>query len=236
MLITELRADARYLVSPSLTSTGYPDAALDRNLNNWYETVCGWLIAADGEWEFNGTIMYRDFLTGVTTYQMPSALIRLYKAEVMYQTGGSFVPVNPINIQALQDSAEGNATRTGDDVTRPTIEVYGDFVEIRPAPEEDVVNGIKLWIQKELLALDGSVNKLPDLPKPVHRALSVGAAFDYAIAKEMYEKAAELKRLIYGDPRVKDDEDSIKKMVENLQAIKAGNRRHQAVARRRSYR
>lgn len=236
MLITDLRTDARYLISPSLTATGYPDAALDRNMNRWYRTLLGWAIAAQGEWETSGSIIYRDFLAGVTQYQIPSNLLRIYKAEAMYATGGAFVPITAISVQQEQDVAEGNTTRPSDDVTHPTMEVFGQFLEVRPAPVADVVNGLKIWIQKDLLDIDATVNKLPDLLEPVVRGLSTGAAYDFAVSKEMWQKAGELKRILYGDPRVKDDEDSIKKMVENLYAMRTGNRRDRLTARRSSFR
>lgn len=234
MNLSTLQTDARYLISPQLTSAEYPDTDLNRNLNNWYRTLTGWIVPLQGDWEIGGDIVYRDFQTAVTDYEVPSTLLRIFKGEVMYTTGGEFVPLEFTSVQRNQGSVEGNTERTFDDVTHPTAELFGDFVQIRPAPEETVVNGIKLWIQFDLVELD-STNNVPDLVTPVQRILSIGAAHDYAIAEEMYKKADSLNALIFGNPRNRDDY-GLKGEVEKLYNERSGARRDTLQARRRSYR
>ena len=233
MILSKLRTDARYLISPQLTSTEYPDVALDRNLNTWYREVMSWIIPIQGEWELGGDILYRDFANGITDYEIPQQLLRLFKAEVMYETGGEFVAVQMISIQANQASVEGNSTRTFDDVTKPTSEVFGNFIQIRPAPSETVVNGVKIWAQVDFEDLVDD-SDLPEFVEPVQRALSIGAAADYCLGEEMYTKYRELRKRLYGDPNVVDDR-GIKGIVEDIYSIRSGARRDQIRARRRSY-
>ena len=233
MELTTIRTDARFLVSPQLTSSDYPDADLDRNLNRWYRTAIGWIIPEQGDWEIGGDIITRDVAEGVTDYDIPSNLFRVYKGEIMFTTGGSFVPLDFISVQREQQAVEGNSARVSDDVNHPTCEVFGDYFQIRPAGTEAVVNGIKMWVQMDLVDVD-SENDVPNLLEPVQRLLSIGAAYDYALGEEMYKKANELKKLIYGDPALNNDV-GIKGMIEELYANRAGARRDRLSAKRGNF-
>jgi hypothetical protein len=233
MELTTLRTDARFLVSPQLTSSDYGDTELDRNINRWYRTAIGWIIPVQGDWEVNGDIMYRDVQEGVTEYELPTQLLRIYKGEIMYTTNGEFVPLEFISVQKDQLAVEGNSSRVRDDVTRPTCELFGDIAEIKPAGSETVVNGIKFWIQTSFQELDTS-NDVPQLLEPVQELLSVGAAYDYAQAEEMWKKAAELKKRIFGDPSVRDDL-GLKGMIEDLYTNRSGARRHRLSVKKKNF-
>jgi len=242
MYLSDLRTDARYHVSPQLTINDYSDAEVDRNLNHWYKEIGAWIIGSEGEWELRGDILTRDFQAGVTQYQVPRNFFRIYKCEVMYTAAGSFVPVDFINVQANQGSVEGNASRSRDDVSSPTAELFGDIVDIRPSiavGQPDVVNGIKLWAQIDFQDLVNA-HDIPDLMEPVQRGISVGAAMDFCLAEEMYTKYRELKKRLYGDPSLVSEDGSpdkgIRGLVEKLYSVRAGVHRDQIAARRRSYR
>lgn len=233
MELTTIRTDSRFLVSPQLTSTDYPDTDLDRNVNRWYRTAIGWIVPIQGDWEVNGDIMYRDVEEGVTDYEIPANLLRIYKGEIMYTTGGEFQPIDFISVQRDQHLVEGNSTRLRDDETKPTCELFGDYAQIRPAGTEAVVNGIKFWVQMDFQDIDTS-NDVPQLLEPVQRLLSIGAAYDYALAEEMWKKAAELKKLIFGDPSAREDL-GLKGMIEDLYSNRSGARRQRLAAKRQSY-
>lgn len=236
MDLSSIRTDARYQVSPQLTSVQYPDVDLDRNANTWYKKAIGWIVGIQGDWQMGGEIIHRDFEPGVTTYALPRELIRIYKGEVMYETGSTFVPLYFRDVQANQGDVEGNDTRYGDDTTQPTADLMGANIVIRPAIEatgETVVNGIRLWAQMSLNDLD-EANDIPELLEPVQRLISVGAAMEFAAAEEMWTKYRELKYQIFGDPRVKDDE-GIRGELKVLYSIRSGAKRDNMNARRRSY-
>ena len=234
MELTDLQSDARYLISPQLTSTEYGDTELNRNLNRAYRTVLGWVVPILGDWEIQGDILYRDLQDGVTDYELPSNIIRIYKAEVMYTTGGSFVPVDFLSVQANQGDVEGNATRVRDDVNNPTAEMFGNIIQLRPAPEEDVVNGFKIWAQTDFVDLSTN-NNVPDLMEPIQRAISILAAIDYAVAEEMYKKSDELRKMLFGDAS-KPGDTGVKGMCEELYSVRLGARRDGLKARKRNYR
>lgn len=232
MILSTLRTDTRYLISPQLTSTQYTDAQVNRNLNIAYRTVLAWVLTIEGDWEISGDVLYKDFEAGVTVYALPANLIRIYKGEVMYTTGGSFVPLNFISVQANQGSVEGNVSRVFDDPGTPTAELFADEIEIRPAPDETVVNGIKIWAQLVFEDLsDGADTEVPELLEPVQRAISLLAAIDYAVSHDMFQKANELRKMLFGDSN-KIGDTGIKGLVENLYSIRLGSRRDNLRARR----
>ena len=237
MDIVALRTDARYNVGPQIDSTKYPDTAVDRNLNFWYREVLGWIIPLRTEWEMQGEIMWIDGQINVTDYEIPSNLLRIYKIEAKLSNSASFVPCTPISVADKGNIAEGNTTRTEDDASFPTVEVFGDFIQIRPAFSENVVNGLKIWVQEDFADLTATPPyDVPNLMNPVRRALSLGAAMDYCASHEMWIKYRELKRRMYGDPNVKDDTGEKGKVIA-LYSNKPGQRRRGVSARRRtSYR
>lgn len=234
MLLQDLRDDARFLISPQLTAAQYSDAILDKNLNNWYRTVLGWVVPEQGEWEIQGDYLVIDLIKDVSEYEIPVGLIRIYKAEIMYANGGKYTPLEQYDPQRNQQVAIGNDTIVGSSTATPTLQVFGDFLKVDPAPTENVTNGFKIWAQLDFKDMDDTLN-LPDLNPLIHRTISIGGAFDYALSKEMWQKALEFKRLLYGDTRVPNDL-GFKGQVEKLYAMRTGDRRDRFTAKPRSYR
>ena len=235
MDIVALRTDARYNVGPQITATQYPDTDVDRNLNFWYREVLSWIVPLGGEWEMQGEIMWIDGQEDVTDYEIPSNLLRIYKVEARLSNNSDFVECIPLNV-AGQTTVEGNPTRDIDDATRPTVEVFGDYLQVRPGFSEDVVNGLKIWVQEDFADLSITPPyDVPNLMNPVRRAMSIGAAMDFCGAHEMWNKYRELKKRLYGDPNVKDDVGEKGKVIA-LYSVKAGQRRPRIGTRRQSYR
>lgn len=236
MNLADIRTDTRYMISPQLTSSDYSDVNLDRNANQWYKKIVGWAIVAGDDWQVAGETIYKHFKSGVSTYALPVELVRILKGEVLYSTGGSFVPLTFFDPMRNQDAVEGNDTRAFDDESHPTAELLGNDIVIRPAQTTgaDIVNGIVLHVQMSLPDLD-TTDDFPQLMDVVHRAICKGAAYDYCLAEEMWNKARELKYEIFGDPRVKDDVGLVGE-IKSLYSMRSAAYRDQVSARRRSYR
>ena len=236
MNLATIRTDARYAISPQITSAEYADTDLDRNANEWYKKAIGWAVAAGDDWQMAGEKIYRDFKSGITTYTLPVQLIRVLKGEVLYSTGGSFVPLTFIDPSRDQGSVEANDTRTIDDPLHPTAELLGNNIEIRPAQTTGatITNGIVLTAQLTLADMDTTDDE-PQLVDVVHRIVSKGAAYDYCLAEEMWNKAREIKYEIFGDPRVKDDAGLVGEL-KALYSMRSAAYRDQVAPRRRSYR
>lgn len=235
MDLSTIRTDARYAVNPQLTSTEYPDADLDRNANAWYRKAVGIAVVAGDDWQIGGDVIYRDFKNGVTDYDLPTGLLRVLKGEALYSTGGSYVPITFIDQGQNQKTVEGNTTRDIDDASRPTADLLGTNIIVRPAQTTgaDIVNGLRLTVQMVLADLVDTSDE-PLLLEPIQRFISKGAAFDFCMSEEMFTKAREIKYEIFGDPRVKDDAGIVGE-IKGLYSIRASGGRDQLSARRRSY-
>jgi len=236
MNLATIRTDTRYTVSPQLTSAEYSNTDLDRNANEWYKKAVGWAVTAGDDWHVAGETIYRHFKSGITTYDLPVELLRIMKGEVLYSTGGDFVPLTFIDPMRLQDSVEGNDTRIVDNPAKPTAQLLGNNLIIRPAQTtgSTIVNGIMLQVQISFADLYSTDNE-PQMIDVVHRVVSKGAAFDYCMAEEMWTKARELKYEIFGDPRVKGDGGLVEE-IKNLYSMRSAAYRDQVAPRRRSYR
>ena len=235
MDLAELITDARYNVSKNLSSSEYPDADVTRNINLWYQRVIGWVMADDGEWEAQGDIITTNLVNGQMNYQIPAKLLRIYRAEIRYETGGEFEILEPISVKEQTYYAEGNTDREIDDVNNPTIEVFGDYFQVRPAPSQNVTNGLKLWVQIAPSDLDsGTGITVPNLLQPVQRVLSKGAAMDYALSEEMYDKYRALKDEIYGSAQHPQDE-GFKGDISSVYSRRTGHRQDRVQPFRKSY-
>ena len=162
--------------------------------------------------------------------------MRILKGEILYSTGGTFVPLTFTDPMKNQGSVEGNSTRTFDDAGNPTAQLLGNNLIVRPAQTTGatIVNGIVLYVQMNFAEMDSSDDK-PQLMNVVHRVVSKGAAYDYCLTEEMWNKAREIKYEIFGDPRVKDDAGLIGE-IKSLYSIRSAAYRDQVSPRRRSYR
>lgn len=224
MLLPDIITDARYHISPECTSAIYPDAKITVNANLWYQKVLSWIIPEQGEWEVNGDILTIDTVVGQTDYEIPVTFLRIYKAELLYSAGGQYVPLTQISVQRNQEIAEGNTSRPEDSVLAPTIEVFGDFIQIKPAPTVAVANGLKMWAQLSFEELSNT-ESLPDMPEPVHRVLSYGAALDFCLSKEMWNKVNALKKMLYGDRSVDPGDGGLKGEIIAMYSTRTGDRR-----------
>lgn len=208
MDLAAIRTDTRFLISKQLTATEYADVDVDRNVNLWQDKVLSWIIPAQDNWQISAQPLFLDAKANVITYQTPTTqrLIRIYRVELKASNAGQYRLCRVIDEQRIENWTEGNTTRTIDNATEPTVEFFGPYMNLRPAPTEDVVNGIRITVQLSSVDLDIVTNKIPELVRPVHRILSMGAALDFAKSLSMKSKAQELKYAIYGDPSVRGDQ------------------------------
>lgn len=233
MELIDIRTDARYHISPQLTSSEYPDVDLDRNANRWYRTIIAWALLAGGEWKIQGDTAAIDFPLDGSVF-IPNNLLTINRVEVKYPNSTGYVIAYPETLIEQQSGAETNATRPGDDQNRPTFRLFGKQLIIRPAPASIVTNGINVFLQKDVTDLDAVTYTEPQVMEPVKRAISYGAAMDFCLTKEMWNKYRELKKIIFGDSSIPNDT-GIKGLIDNLYSVRADVRRDSIRSRRRSY-
>ncbi|MDQ3816318.1 MAG: hypothetical protein M3362_01340 [Acidobacteriota bacterium] len=160
--------------------------------NAWLDRAVGVILAADNRWQWDDT-NYSDaptgtinIISGTDTYDLPTTwnLLRLERFEILNSAGVATL-LSPID-QA--DIAEGYTTYQGTAGSPLEIDVRGNKLTLKPAPNYTLSGGLRVYYQRRpyYFAADGTDdNKEPGIPSIAHRLLSYGPAYDYAIEKTL---------------------------------------------------
>jgi len=185
--LVNLRSDARYLVFGDSTNTVYGDTDLDRNINRWYNTVIAWILTANGDWQVNGEIATTNLVSGQREYLLPTDILKLNEVYIKPVSTGNYLKSKQ---KDLANIATDNDTYVP---SYPQFDLLDNsiFIYTQDGVINTVTAGLKVIYQKDLTELTGT--SAPNLAEPFKRLLSIGAAFDYCIANEMYSKAKGLK-------------------------------------------
>lgn len=202
MQLTDLQTDTRYLISPQLTATDYPNTDLNRNINRWYRRTLGWVFAAMGKWSATEEFAYTDSVIGQVEYPLPTSLLRLKRIEFKYDSTGQYVLGKNFSEQQVR-AALGDNILLGASTADPYYRLGDTSLFVYPQFTAVVTGGIRVEYNKDVVDLSSGTD-IPDMLSVVHQILSVGAAYDFALAKEMRLKAEELRRLIFGIPGFPD--------------------------------
>lgn len=196
MTLTNLRADARYLVFGDSANTQYGNTDLDRNLNKAYLKYLAIAMSYCGKWQVKGTYAYIDLVAGVYKYDLISTILKFNRVEAKLTAAGSYEIVNPIEIFNLKEPIEDYKPVT------PEYDLRDGYITIYTSTTiEAVTNGLKLWVQGNITALAGTSDE-PDLPEPFIDLITLDAALTYCLAKEKTKKGREIERQI--DKRLPD--------------------------------
>ena len=232
MTIADINAEARSLCDADTTS--YIAADLLRRVNNAYETVIGWLINADGTWQFDdsnytdipeGTI---DLTTAVASYTFSDELLQVEEVSVK-DTGGTYRRIEPFDPSEIGMTAQEHFN---DQTGRPTHydKITDDTIKLYPTPITGSVTltaGLKVRFKRKAdLYTSAQVTtgtKVPGFASPWHSILAYMAAIPYCMSYKkdrvgLYEKRVEdLKReLIANYGRRERD----KRKVATMQSIR----------------
>lgn len=192
--IADLNSEARDLCDADTTS--YPAAALLRRINYAYEIVVGWIIGADGTWQFDDT-NYTNFPIGTYTltagtgrYSFNDKFLQLEEVQILRAgTGGNYEIIPPLDQKEL-----------GDQIT-PLDEIYSengfpqfydkvsdDTIELFPSPasaDVNLTNGLKIRFKRTAdLYTSAQVTtgtKEPGFASSFHSILSYMAARPYCL-------------------------------------------------------
>ena len=188
--LENLRADARYFVFGNSTNTDYGNTDLDRNINRWYNTVLGWVLSSNGEWQVNGEVATSDLVADQREYILPTDILKLNKIFIKPTSSSDY-------LEATQ--RDKSAIHVDDSLYLPyppEFDLFDNsmFVYL----DQDitaVTDGIKITYQTNLTEL-AETSDAPNLAEPFKRLLSLGAALDYCLANEVKGKAKNFKVMI----------------------------------------
>lgn len=183
-------------------STSFPLADKLRLINKWYLRVAMWIWKAQNTWQFddkNATTLPRAVTTLVANqrdYSIPTTALSVERVEVK-DTGG--------NWQTL-DRKDKVYFENGLDNESAGLPLYWDVegysVIIHPKPTSSFVtlaSGLRLFVSRQVTEFTKSDAAIePGFEEQFHDFLSKGPSFDFALAKQMYDKANILKGEIAG--------------------------------------
>jgi len=188
--LTNLRSDARYLVFGNSSNTDYGDTDLDRNINRWYNTVLGWVLSANGEWQVNGEIATADTVAGQKEYILPTDCLKVNKIFIKSSATSEYIEAKQRDLAAVHEDTDYYKPFP------PEFDLLDNSIFIYTANDiSAVTDAIKIVYQTDLTELSGA-SDAPNLAEPFKRLLALGAALDYCIANEVSSKAKNLKVMI----------------------------------------
>lgn len=232
MNLTALRASALRKVSMQLTSSDYPNADVDANLNEWYRQCAGWVIGASGIWEYQGEKSTTDLVQDQTEYLLPTTMIYLNRVSVKYTSTGDYVVATRLDDKSTRSAFENNEIPMGSE-SSPVYRVFDNSIYIYPKPPAAVSDGLAIETVEDITDLSAG-GDIPNLPLVAQKILACGAARDYAESEEMWNKVSSLERQIFGRPGG-DGKDGLKYLLEELSANHDKSVRPQLIPRRMSF-
>lgn len=176
------------------TAVSYPAATLLRRINEAYEKVVGWILEADGTWQWDDTnfashpIGTYDLSNTVNKYSFNDKFLEIEEVQVL-SNNGVWSILKPID----QGDILG---------TRPLTEIYkengipeyydklsDDTIALYPAPDDGVsvtlANGLKIRFRRtaDLFTSDQVTagTKVPGFISTAHYILSYMAAIPYCM-------------------------------------------------------
>ena len=189
MTIADINQEARDLCDADATS--YTAATLLRRINNSLEQVVGWIINADGTWEWEDTnytdlpVGTGDLVQGQETYSFASEYLEIKSIEIK-GTDSVYRKILPIDYSELGDVSVQEYFGLNTTGAPTHYDIIGDSIRLYPAPTSTAVTltaGLKVRFTRTAdLFTSAQVTtgtKVPGLPSPYHIILSYMAAIPY---------------------------------------------------------
>lgn len=183
-------------------STDYPIAQKTRNINNRYDKVVNQILTADGNWEWddeNYTSTRPVATTALVANQQDYSLagegiLKILRVELR-DNANNWVHLIPFN----QDQRRGIALPEYlETAGNPQYyDVFANSLFLYPKPDYSDSAGLKIYYQRDFNHFTASdTTKTPGFDPTFHRLLSLGAALDYAVAKDMPGRVASFQQEI----------------------------------------
>lgn len=173
-------------------ANSYLIADLTRNLNGWYERIVGWVLESLDDWDWddpNLTNLPRAnqaMQANQDNYPLPTDLYKVLRLEYTWD-GSIYYKATPLHFKERLAGSDVTAINNDFQKTKPFYQLFANQILVRPIPvQADVDAGasIRLWYARDFdHFITTDTTQAPGFVKLWHRALSHGAAYDFAIAK-----------------------------------------------------
>lgn len=174
------------------TTNTYPLADITRNVNRWFDTCVSDILSSSNRWQWDD----KNFTTlpkattavasGQQAYTFDSDWLEVDRIDFRDSSGNwnKLIPIDQRDIEGGYDDFEET------DGIPKFFDVEGENINLFPAPnfsDSDVNDGsLKVWFRREPdYFTTTDTTQEPGIAAPYHRILSLGAAFDYALAHDL---------------------------------------------------
>jgi len=189
------------------TDTSYPRLDKTAEVNDAYEQVVGWLLTADGTWQWDDSnyddlpIGTQTLVSGQSAYTFNDKFLQLLEVQIMGKDG-KYRIIQPIDQREYSDEAPLEEDFTTDGEPIYYDKVSDDTIKLYPAPDNGIsvtlASGIKIKFKRtaELFTATSAVTAdatAPGFASPYHVILSYMAAIPYCMTYKkdrvaLYEK------------------------------------------------
>lgn len=190
--IADINAEARALCDAD--STSYTAADLLRRINYAYEQVIGWILDADGTWQWDDT-NYTNLPVGTQTlvnaqkaYSFNDKFLEIESVQVK-DVNGNWIILKPIEQRQWSDTQPLEEDFETDGLPEYYDKVSDDTIKLYPAPDNGVsvtlASGLKVKFRRTADVYTSAQvttgTKEPGFASPYHVILSYMAALPYCL-------------------------------------------------------
>lgn len=171
-------------------ATQYPTYRIANSVNNWLDTVAGYVIGADRlfQWDDSNHTELPEGTTELTANvsdysflvdEQGNQILTLLGVSLL--TNGKYVPLTPVD----RDDPEIDLSSFGVDTGTPTQydKIADNIIRLNKKPSATVSSGLKFYFQRTpSYFVDTDTTKKPGVPAILHRGFIIAAAYDGALA------------------------------------------------------
>lgn len=161
-----------------------------------FESSDGWKFMDDNTSDTTTGVPYADssIVSGTGLYALPSASLAVNGVQIKTSSTDNFTVIKAITEKEfIKMGGDGYFSSNG---TTLYYMLQGDVIRLLPTPNFSVTDGLRVFFDQSISEFSYSdTSKTPGFASVFHRALSVGAALDYAMARGLQSKVVFLKNL-----------------------------------------
>lgn len=162
-----------------------------------FESYNGWKFMDDNTSDASTGVPYADqtITSGTSLYALPTGSLAIDGVAIKLTASNPLTNLYPLSYEEFLE-------RGGDGYffTNSTPQYYmlqGDILRILPTPNYTLASAIRVYFEQDIASFASTdTTKVPGFASPFHRMLSVGAALDFAVARNMADRVKMLTALL----------------------------------------
>jgi hypothetical protein len=180
-----------FLINTDFTS--YPTEQKTRNINQWNSKVIGWIFsAANPRFQYDdsnySTLPFAttDLVSGQSQYRLDASWFNISRVD-MKDGNGYWRTLRGIDQADIYEGYDAYQITAG---TSQEYDLIGDVLILKPTPNYSQVGGLKIFFERlgnSFAITDTTIS--PGFVPQFHRVLSLGAAYDYALSRQLPQLA-----------------------------------------------